>query len=145
MTSKRLMRDNQPVHFSWARSVTNQQLYLREMDQLEAAPIRGTDMTPTTPFFSPDGQWVGFWANGNLRKVSVTGGEPVTLCEAANPWGASWGADDIIVFGQGAAGILRVAANGGTPEVLIPMDSEKGQVLIFLSNLRTVPRARLSC
>ena len=108
--------------------VANQQLYLREMDQLEAAPIRGTDLIPTSPFFSPDGQWVGFYAQGNLRKVSVTGGAPVTLCEANNPWGASWGADDIIVFGQGSRGILRVAANGGTPEVLIPMDSEKAEM-----------------
>ncbi len=108
--------------------VANLQLYLREMDQLEAAPIRGTDLTPTTPFFSPDGQWVGFYADGNLRKVSVTGGAPVTLCEAANPWGASWGADDTIVFGQGPEGILRVSANGGTPEVIISMDSDKNEL-----------------
>ena len=107
--------------------VANQQLYLREMDQMEATPIRGTDIAPTSPFFSPDGQWVGFWANNNLWKVSVTGGAPVALCEAANPFGASWGADDTIVFGQGAGGILRVSANGGTPEVLIPMDSDKNE------------------
>ncbi len=129
--------------------VANLQLYLREMDQLAATPIRGTDMTPTTPFFSPDGQSVGFYAPGNLRKVSVTGGAPVTLCEASNPRGASWGADDTIVFGQGPEGILRVSANGGTPEVLIPMDSEKaewghgpqilpdGKTLLF--TLRTFP------
>ncbi len=107
--------------------VANQQLYLREMHQLEAAPIRGTDITPLSPFFSPD-EWVGFWAQGNLRKVSVTGGAPVTLCEVGAPYGASWGADDTIVFGQGADGILRVSANGGIPEILIPMDSEKGEV-----------------
>ncbi len=114
--------------------VANGQLYLREMDQLEAVPIRGTDIIPIipiipiSPFFSPDGQWVGFYAaGGTLRKVSVTGGAPVTLCEAGNPFGASWGADDTIVFGQGQAGILRVSANGGTPEVLIPMDSEKAE------------------
>jgi len=104
----------------------NEQFYLREMDQLEPAPIRGTD-GGREPFFSPGGQWVGFWANGNLRKVSVTGGAPVSLCECGNPYGASWGADDTIVFGQGPAGILRVSTNGGTPEVLIPMDSEKGE------------------
>ena len=105
----------------------NEQLYLREMDQLEATPIRGTDMSPTTPFFSPDGQWVGFYAGGNLRKVSVTGGAPITLCDARNLFGASWGRDDSIVFGQGRNGILRVSANGGTPEVLIPMDSDKNE------------------
>ncbi len=95
----------------------NEQLYLREMDQLEAALIRGSDVNPRSPFFSPDGQWVGFYADGNLRKVSVTGGAPVTLCQAGNLFGASWGADDTILFGQGGGGILRVSANGGTPEV----------------------------
>ena len=110
--------------------VANGQLYLREMDQLEAAPIRGTDIDPSTPFFSPDGEWVGFFslAQGQLKKISVTGGAPVTLCEAGAPFGASWGADDTIVFGQGLGGILRVSANGGTPEVLIPMDSDKNEI-----------------
>jgi serine/threonine-protein kinase len=51
----------------------------------------------------------------------------VTLCEAANPTGANWAADDTILFGQDTAGILRVAANGGAPEVLIPMDSERNE------------------
>jgi len=62
----------------------NNQLYLREMDQLEAAPIRGTDIGSINPFFSPDGQWVGFWAGDQLKKIAVTGGAPVTLCEAAS-------------------------------------------------------------
>jgi len=108
--------------------VANLQLYLREMDQMAATPIRGTEESGSqSPFFSPDSQWVGFWANGNLRKVSVTGGASVTLCAAARPYGASWGADDTILFGQGPGGILRVAANGGAPEVLIPMDSDKNE------------------
>jgi len=105
--------------------VANGLLYLREMDQLEAAPIRGTELFPVSPFFSPDGQWVGFWAGGNLRKVSVTGGAPVTLCQAGAPYGASWGADDTILIGQGSAGILRVSANGGTPEILISVDADE--------------------
>jgi len=105
----------------------NNQLYLREVDQLEAEPIRGTDVGPLNPFFSPDGQWVGFHANGNLRKISVSGGAPVTLCEADPPFGASWGADDTIIFAEGTGGVLRVSADGGTPETLIPMDSAKNE------------------
>ena len=101
----------------------NNQLYIREMEQMEATPIRGTDAA-RDPFFSPDGQSVGFWAGGQLKKISVTGGAAITLCEAGNLFGASWGADDTIVFGQSTDGILRMSANGGTPEVLIPMDSE---------------------
>ncbi len=96
------------------------QLYLRAMDQLEATPIRGTaEGTVGSPFFSPGGQWVGFYAAGELKRVSIAGGAPVTLCKAANPYGASWGADDRIVFGQGREGIFQVPAAGGTKELLI--------------------------
>ena len=105
--------------------VANNQLYLRAMDQLEATPIRGTtEGSGRNPFFSPDGEWVGFYAGGELKKVSITGGSPVTLCDAANPYGASWGTDDRIVFGQGREGIFQVPATGGTKELLISMDSE---------------------
>jgi len=104
----------------------NGQLYLREMDQLEAVPIRGTD-GGREPFFSPDGQSIGFWADGELKKIPATGGVALSLCEANNPYGASWGVEDTIVFGQSAQGIFRVSAAGGTPETLIPMDAEKNE------------------
>lgn len=109
----------------------NGRLNLRALDQLEARPVAGTEgsLDPTqatagrSPVFSPDGQWIGFWQNGQLKKVSVTGGAPVTLCAADNPWGASWGADDTILLGQGPMGIMRVAGAGGTPEVLIKVEA----------------------
>jgi serine/threonine-protein kinase len=101
----------------------NNQLYLRAADQLEAVPIRGTEGAGNaggrSPFFSPDGRWVGFWADGALKKVSVSGGAPVVLCAAGNPWGATWSSDNTILFGQGTAGISRVSGDGGTPEVII--------------------------
>jgi serine/threonine-protein kinase len=106
--------------------IANRQLYLRAMDQIEATPMRGTEGRVTNPFFSPDGQWVGFYAGGQLRKVSISGGAAVTLCEASNPYGASWGVDDTIVFGQHGEGILQVSAAGGTPEVLVPMSANEG-------------------
>ena len=99
----------------------NNQLYLRAMDQIEATPVRGTE-SARSPFFSPDGEWVGFWADGHLKKIAIPRGAVVNLCEALNPWGARWGADDTIVFGQSGAGIMRVSADGGTPEVLIPLE-----------------------
>ncbi len=103
----------------------NEQLYLRALGQMEATPVRGTEGA-RGPFFSPDGEWVGFWAEGQLKKVAISGGAPVTLCEAQNPSGARWGSDDNIVFGQGGAGIMRVSADGGTPDVLIPLESAEG-------------------
>ena len=107
--------------------VANQQLYLRAMDQMEATPIRGTENGSQSPFFSLDGQWVGFWAEGKLKKVSIGGGAPVSLSDARSPFGASWAPDDTIVFGQRFGGILRVSADGGAPEVLIPVDAAKGE------------------
>ncbi len=108
----------------------NGRLNLRRLDQLVATPIRGTEGTPASPqeaarnpFFSPNGQWIGFWQNGQLKKVSVTGGAPVVLCLADNPWGASWSDDDSIVFGQGPKGIMRVAVAGGTPELVVKVDA----------------------
>src|SRR6266849_1884625 len=80
-----------------ARQGGTQQLYLRAMDSLEARPIPGTEGA-VNPFFSPDGQWVGFFAGGKLKKVSVGGGAAITLGDAADPRGASWGSQGMIIF-----------------------------------------------
>jgi serine/threonine-protein kinase len=99
-------------------------LALRSMDEVNARIISGTENTLTNPFFSPDGQWVGYWSDGQLKKISIAGGTAVSLCKAANPFGASWSTDNHIVFGQ-PQGIMRVSGEGGTPEMLVPM--EKGE------------------
>ena len=96
----------------------NHQLYLRAMDVLEARPIPGTEGA-SIPFFSPDGQWLGFFANGKLKKVSMSGGLPLTLCDAPSPFGATWGPDDTIVFVPNfRGGLWQVSAAGGTPQEL---------------------------
>ena len=108
----------------------NDRLYLRAIDQLSATPIQGTETEPgfgRSPFFSPDGQWIGFWQGGELRKVAITGGAPVKLWEAQIPWGASWGPDDTILYGQGGAGIWRVSGQGGTPQRVVSVDEKKGE------------------
>jgi serine/threonine-protein kinase len=89
------------------------------MGDLEARLIPGTKENLTTPFFSPDGQWLGYWAaTGQLKKLAVTGGVPVTLCGATMLFGATWAPDNSILFGQ-HAGIMRVSADGGTPQLVI--------------------------
>jgi serine/threonine-protein kinase len=100
----------------------NGALSLRPLDQLQAMTIPGTEGA-FEPFFSFDGQWIAFWAGGQLKRVSVTGGAPLTLGAVAIPFGASWGADGTILVGQGQKGILRMPAAGGTPEVLIQVDA----------------------
>jgi serine/threonine-protein kinase len=97
--------------------VANQQLYLRPLDQLAATLVPGTGGA-TSPFFSPDGQHVGFWQNGELKKMAVAGGVPQVICTAANPFGVNWAQDGTILFGQGPDGIFRVSAEGGAPAVV---------------------------
>ena len=93
-------------------------LYLRTMNTLdEPIEIRGAEDV-REPFFSPDGQSIGFHQNGQLKRVSMNGGAPVPMGDAQNPWGASWGADGIVRYGQGPGGIWQVPANGGTPSRL---------------------------
>ncbi len=105
------------------------QLYLRSMDNLEARPLAGTE-DARNPFFSSDSQWVGFYAEGQLKKVSTQGGAPVTICSVPSLFGgASWGSDDTVVFAPlSGVGLMRVSASGGTPEVLTKLDSEKGEI-----------------
>jgi serine/threonine-protein kinase len=107
--------------------IDNQRLYLRALDQADPAPIAGSDTGGTSgfaraPFFSPDGRWVAFWQERQLRKVAVGSGAVVTICDAPGPpFGASWGPNDEILWGTGVTGILHVKASGGRAESLIAM------------------------
>ncbi len=94
-------------------------LYLRTMGELEARLILGTQEFLTSPFFSPDGESVGYVQGGELKRIAISGGAPVIICAATNPSGISWALDDTILFGQ-SDGSLRVSANGGTPALAIP-------------------------
>ena len=91
------------------------------MGEREARLIPGTEEDLANPFFSPDGQSVAYWtaAGNQLQRIANTGGAPVVIADASNPFGASWGTDDTILFGQ-PEGILRVSTTGGNPQVVIP-------------------------
>ncbi|MFQ5742984.1 MAG: protein kinase [Acidobacteriota bacterium] len=104
----------------------NGQLWMRLIGDLEPTPIPGTE-GGRTPFFSPDGQQIGFWTNepDQLRRVAVSGGAPVPIGAAENLYGASWAANDMIYFGQGNDGIWQVPGTGGTPEVVIEMQDDE--------------------
>ena len=104
------------------------QLYVRAMDSLEGKAIPGTQGA-SAPFFSPDGQWVGFFAEGKLKKVALTGGSPVNLCDAPSGRGGSWAPNDIIFFAPDPiAGLYQVSAKGGTSLPLTKLDRQKGEV-----------------
>ena len=99
-------------------------LYSRAIDQVEMVPIRGTEVA-TSPFFSPDGQWVAFFADGKLKKVPIEGGAPVPISDVAGVSGA-WGVNDQIVLQPTLrSGLLRVSANGGRPEPLTTLTGDE--------------------
>jgi len=108
--------------------VANRRLYLRSMAEVVATPILGSEVEEgflLDPVFSPDGQSIAFWTGTDpnaciLKKISVTGGSPVTICQTAAPLGMSWDAVGIL-FGH-LDGILRVAGTGGQPERLVGVE-----------------------
>jgi serine/threonine-protein kinase len=94
------------------------QLGTRLLRQSAVTPLAGTEGAQT-PFFSPDGQWIGFWADSRLKPIAVDGGAPVTLCDAPSLRGASWGDDGNIVASLSTTtGLVRLPASGGKPEPL---------------------------
>jgi serine/threonine protein kinase/Tol biopolymer transport system component len=104
------------------------QLYVRSMAGFESRPISGTEGA-SAPFFSPDGQWVGFFAEGKLKKVPITGGFSQILCEASSPFGGSWGPNDTIFFAPaGLSGLWQVSGKGGTPQPFTKLDRGKGEI-----------------
>jgi eukaryotic-like serine/threonine-protein kinase len=121
-----ISRDGTKVVFL-ARHGGTPQLYVRRMDRLESEPLAGTD-NADNPFFSPDGKWVGFFADGKLKKVSVVGGTPVTLCDAPAGASGAWAPDDSIIFALNTwSGLMRVPAAGGTPQPFTRLDTSKGE------------------
>ncbi len=102
-------------------------LYLREMDRLESKTIPGT-AGGTQPFFSPDGEWIGFFAGGKLKKAPISGGSPLTLGNSDDTGGGSWGEDGTILFVPAfGSGIFKVPSSGGTPEAVTTVDLKKGE------------------
>ena len=114
-TSLAVMSPNgRSVAFVTRNAQENTRLWLRALDALEARPLSGTDGA-RAPFWSPDGEWLGFFADGKLKKISVAGGSPATICDAPGAAVASWGAGDVILFSQAGTGIQKVPAAGGVP------------------------------
>jgi hypothetical protein len=103
-------------------------LYARALDQFDAEEIPGTE-GGMYPFFSPDGEWLGFFASGQLQKVALAGGDSQPICDAPPVLlGATWGAGDTIVFGATEpGGLWKVSAGGGTAEPLTTVDAESGE------------------
>jgi serine/threonine protein kinase/Tol biopolymer transport system component len=109
---------------------TTNGLYLRSMKEYDAKLIAGTDGYSVQPFFSPDGQSIGYLSVSDLKlkKIAISGGPPVVLCDTGPlVFGASWDLEDTIVYSDLQSGIMRVSAKWGTPEPLIKVEILKAR------------------
>jgi len=116
-------------------------LYRRPLDQEVAQPLEGTEGA-SRPFFSADGAWIGFFADGKLKKVPSGGGVPTVLADVASlPGGGSWNAEGLIVFSaspQGQYRLFKVSALGGKPEAVPGPEAGNHVSPHFLPNGRIV-------
>ena len=106
-----------------------QVLFHRRLDQFEATPLAGTE-DARNPFFSPDGQTVGFFSRGRLKSVPVSGGSPSVICAVPTDYGSgTWGPDNTIVYSTWAtgAGLFRVPSAGGKAEILTSPREDQGE------------------
>ncbi len=123
-----LSPDGARLAFVAAGSEQKRRIYVRSLDQLQATALSGTE-NARDPFFSPDGQWIGFFADGKLKKISAQGGAAVTLCDAGNDRGGSWGEDATIVFAaDNQVALSKISSAGGTPQPLTTLDKQAGEL-----------------
>ena len=97
-------------------------LNVRRLDDPKVTELPGTDGA-RAPFFSPDGGWLGFWADGAVKKVAVDGGSPTVVAESSDLLGADWGSDGVIVAATRYGVLSRIPAAGGTASALLDLTS----------------------
>jgi hypothetical protein len=104
------------------------QLLIRRLDELNASPIAGTEGA-YAPFFSPDGSAVGFFANGRLMKVALSGGTVSSICPVEEARGGAWSEDGTILFAPRPDGPLYlVPSSGGEPSPATTLDAASGEI-----------------
>ncbi|HMK38290.1 MAG TPA: protein kinase, partial [Bacteroidota bacterium] len=120
-----LAPDGKKLTFAATDSTGVTRLWVRALNSLQCVPLPGTDEA-SYPFWSPDSRCIGFFSGGKIRKVDASGGAPVALCDAPSGRGASWSANDVIVFCPSSSEPLsQVSAAGGTPTPVTKLDASK--------------------
>ncbi len=100
-------------------------IWVRSLDAATAQPLAGTEGA-TYPFWSPDGRYIGFFANGKLSRIDASGGPPIAIADAADGRGGAWGQDGTILFTPDfSSPLYRVPASGGTPQPVTKIDASR--------------------
>ena len=123
----RISPDGKTLAFSAQDSTNRSLIWVRPLNSLTANPLPGTEGS-SRPFWSPDSRFLGFIAEGKLKKVAVSGGPPQVVCDAPTGSDGAWSRNGTILF-DGRAGtdpIMRVSAAGGIPVIVVPGDSAAG-------------------
>ncbi len=114
--------DGRHVVFGALNEDGDQLLWLRPLDSMAAHPLAGTE-NAFSPFWAPDGLQIGFFAQGKMKRIALSGGLPETICDAPDGRGGTWNRDGVIVFARNLRDTLyRVAAVGGTPSAVGALD-----------------------
>ena len=117
------------------------QLFRRPLNSFDPQPIPGT-VGGSEPFFSPDGEWIGFVVDQSIRKIPAGGGAAVTLVDGPMTFrGASWGDDGSIIFGNLQTGLVRMADDGSSRETFAMADLGGGQNETFGSTFSRFPHS----
>lgn len=115
-TTATISPDGERLVFPARNSDGGQVLATRLLSETRPALLAGTE-NGRDPFFSPDGEWIGFFADGKMRKIPVQGGVPAVLCDTVSARGASWGSDGNVIAALNiTGGLSRIPAEGGTPQ-----------------------------
>src|SRR5271169_2056727 len=131
-------------------------LWLRALDSTEARPLPGTEGA-MYPFWSPDGKFLAFFAAGKLKKLDLSGGNAIPICDALEGRGGTWSTDGVILFGIRAGTLFRVNASGGKPVQLSSLDEARHETshrfpqflpdqkhFLFVAQAPQIPAARVA-
>jgi len=122
--------DGRTLAFVAANEKGETLLYIRPLDSLAARALPGTEKA-VRPFWSPDSKSLAFVAQGQLKRIDLAGGSPVTLCDARFARGGAWNQDGVILFGDLAEGLQRIPASGGTPALVTKVNKEAGETFHY--------------
>jgi eukaryotic-like serine/threonine-protein kinase len=126
----RISPDGKILAFNATDTSGKTRIWIRPLNALQAQPLAGTDGT-TRPFWSPDSRFLGFFAEGKLKKIDVAGGPPQKICDAPTGADGTWSPEGVILYdGTATDPIHRVSASGGTPTVAVKQDPSRKEATV---------------